>query len=252
MRIATRILLATVAAIVLSAALRAGTTKGDAVQFVNGKDTVNGFLVQPEKPGRYAAIVVAPEWRGMTDWVKEQASKLAEQGYVALVVDFYGGKVASNPEEASDLAQSVSSATAVGDLRAAITYLQTAKEVDRDHIAAIGWGTGGGYVAKLATQEPRLGGVIVNYGMLPTDPNDMQLIGAPMLGNFGAEDHGVPEKDVRSFEKFMKTLQRRVDIKVYDGAGNQFANSTNTQAYRPAAAEDAWKRTVDFLGRTMK
>ena len=58
--------------------------------------------------------------------------------------------------------------------------------------------------------------------------------------------------DVQAFQKTMQGLQRRVDIKVYDGAGNAFENPSNADAYRPAAAEDAWKRTIAFLGKMMK
>jgi len=92
----------------------------------------------------------------------------------------------------------------------------------------------------------------VNYGALPTDPNDIQLIFAPVLGNFGADDRGITPNDVRAFEKTMQTMRRRIDVKIYEGAGHGFENSTNANAYRPEAAADAWTRTVAFLGKTMK
>ena len=62
--------------------------------------TVSGFLAMPQKPGRYPALVVVHEWWGLTDWVKEQAQKLAEQGYIALAVDLYKGQVTTDPEVA--------------------------------------------------------------------------------------------------------------------------------------------------------
>jgi carboxymethylenebutenolidase len=93
---------------------------------------------------------------------------------------------------------------------------------------------------------------IVNYGPLPTDPNDVQVIYSPVLGNFGADDHGVTPVDVRAFEKVLKNMQHRVDIKIYDGAGHAFENPASGSAYRPEAAADAWMRTIDFLNKTMK
>lgn len=235
-----------------SGVLSVEETKSDTVQFPAGKGMTGGLLVEPQKLGRYPALVVAPEWRGVTDWVKEQSTKLAEQGYVVLAVDFYGGKVAATADEAAQLSRNVTPEDEIANLQGAFVYLQTLKEVDRDHVGAVGWGMGGGYVLKFAAHQPRLAACVVNYGVLPTDPNDIQQIFAPMLGNFGAEDHGVSAADVQAFRKTMQALQRRVDIKVYEGAGNAFENPSNADAYRPAAAEDAWKRTVDFLGKTMK
>jgi carboxymethylenebutenolidase len=100
---------------------------------------------------------------------------------------------------------------------------------------------------QLAIHQPRLGAVVVNYGALPTDPNDMQQIGAAVLGNFGADDKGITPADVQAFEKTMRGMNRRVDVKIYPGAGHAFENPNNTTGYRPEAAADAWKRTLLFL-----
>ena len=92
----------------------------------------------------------------------------------------------------------------------------------------------------------------MNYGTLPTDPNDIQQIIAPVLGNFGALDRGVFPSDVELFEKTMKNLSRRVDIKIYDGAGHGFANPDNKETYQPEAAADAWSRSVAFLNKSLE
>jgi carboxymethylenebutenolidase len=111
---------------------------------------------------------------------------------------------------------------------------------------------GAGYAVRLAISRPRLGACVVNYGTLPTDPNDIQQILAPVLGNFGALDRGVQPSDVTSFEKTMKNLSRRVDIKIYDGARHGFQNPDNKDTYQPEAAADAWARSVAFLNKTLK
>ncbi len=141
---------------------------------------------------------------------------------------------------------------ALRDVAAAYDYLTTRKDVDRDHIGAIGWDMGGGYALKLAISQPRLGACVVNYGTLPTDPNDIQQIFAPVLGNFAALDRGVQPSDVASFEKTMKNLSRRIDIKIYDGARHGFQNPDNKDTYQPEAAADAWARSVAFLNKSLK
>jgi carboxymethylenebutenolidase len=230
---------------------RADAPKTETVQFPNGTGTVSGFLATPDKPGRYPALVVIHEWWGLTDWVKEQTTKLAAQGYVALAVDLYRGQVTTDPETAHELMRGLPPDRALSDLKAAYTYLGTRKDVDRDHVGAIGWCMGGGFSLQLAIHEPHLAACVVNYGALPTDPNDIQQIAAPVLGNFGADDRGITPADVEAFEKTMRGMNRRVDAKVYDGAGHGFENSTNATGYRPDAAADAWARTIAFLNRAL-
>jgi carboxymethylenebutenolidase len=254
MRHTFRVALA-IAALSLLAAIvtvRADAPRTETVEFPSGTETVSGFLAMPEKPGRYPALVVVHEWWGLTDWVKEQAQKLAEQGYIALAVDLYKGQVTTDPEVAHELMRGLPQDRAVSDLKAGFAYLATRKDVDRDHIGSIGWCMGGGYALQLAIHEPHLAACVVNYGALPTDPNDIQQIFTPVLGSFGANDRGITPADVQGFEKTMRGMNRRIDVKIYDGAGHGFENSTNTAGYRPDAAADAWARTLAFLGKAMK
>ena len=232
--------------------LRAEGPKTDTIQIPNGKETIGGYLALPEKPGRYPGIVVIHEWWGLNDWVKQQTEKLAAEGFVALAVDLYRGKVATDMGEAHELMRGVAQDRALRDMVAAYDYLTTRKDVDRDRIASVGWCMGGGYSLQLAIHQPRLAACVVNYGALPTDPNDLQQIFAPVLGNFGADDRGITPGDVGAFERTMKNLGRRVDVKIYDGAGHGFENPENKDGYRPEAAADAFARTVAFLNKSLR
>jgi carboxymethylenebutenolidase len=227
-------------------------TKTETVQYPSGKETVDGFLVTPGLPGRHPAIIVIHEWWGLNDWVKEQTVKLAELGYVALAVDLYRGKSTADPSEAHELMRGLPQDRGIRDLQAAYEYLGTRQDVTRDRIASIGWCMGGGFSIELAMHQPRLAACIVNYGSLPTDPTDLGQINAPVLGNFGGEDHGITPADVHSFENTLRNEGKRVNVKIYEGAGHAFENPNNTKGYRPEDAEDAWKRTVEFLSHTMK
>ncbi len=254
MKLALKIFPALFLMALLAAALavRADGPKTETVQFAAGKETVNGFLATPEKPGRYPGLVVIHEWWGLNDWVKEQTEKLAAQGFVALAVDLYHGAVATNTDDARELSRGVTNDQAIADLTGAFDYLAARNDVDRDHIGAIGWSMGGGYALQLALHQPRLAACVVNYGPLPTDPNDIAQIYAPVLGNFGADDRGITPDDVHTFEKTLTNLRRRVDIKIYDGGGHGFENPANTASYNPQAAADAWARTIAFLNKNLR
>ncbi len=249
-----RMLAAVICVSLLAASItvRADGPKTETVTFSSGKDTVGGFLATPEKPGRYPGLIVVHEWWGLNDWVKEQTVKLASQGFVALAVDLYRGKVAADASEAHELSRGLPDDRAVLDLMGGIVYLTTRNDVDHGRVGTIGWSMGGGYAVQLAMHVPRLGACVVNYGALPTDPNDLQNIGAPFLGNFGADDRGITPADVQAFQKSMETLDRKVDIKIYDGAGHGFENPNNKDGYRPQAADDAWNRTVAFLNKSLR
>jgi carboxymethylenebutenolidase len=223
------------------------STKSQDVTYPSGKDTIAGYLVQPEKQGTYGAVIVVHEWWGMNDWVKEQTQKIAALGYVALAVDLYDGKSATNADEAHELSRGLAQDRAVRDIQAAYDYLGAQKNVNKDRIAIIGWCMGGGYAADFAVTQPRLAGLVINYGALPSDPNDLQQIAAPVLGNFGADDKGITPADVNQFQDYLKKLGHYVDVKIYPGAGHAFENPNNTAGYRPEAAADAWARTASFL-----
>lgn len=246
-----RRLFAGMAAIACFAPL-ADAAKTQTVHFDANKTTINGFLAVPDKPGRYPGLIVVHDWWGLTDWVKQQTANFADQGFVALAVDLYAGKTPASVDEAAQLSNTLSDDAAVLDLMAGIVYLTNQNDVERDHVGAVGWAMGGYYALRLAMHVPRLGACVDNYGPLPTDPNEAESIGAPLLGNFGADDHGVTTADVDAFKKTMKNLNRVVDMKIYDGAGHSFENPNDKNAYRPDAAQDAWNRSVAFLNKWLK
>src|ERR1700674_1097250 len=85
--------------LLLAAAVHAQSA-GKMVSYASGSETVQGYLAVPEGPGKKPAIVVIQEWWGLNDWVKSRADRFAKQGYVALAVDLYRGKVATDPDTA--------------------------------------------------------------------------------------------------------------------------------------------------------
>jgi carboxymethylenebutenolidase len=222
------------------------------VSYKSGDETVQGMLYTPEGKGPFPAIVVIHEWWGLNDWVKEQAAKLSDQGYVTLAIDLYRGKVATTPEEAHEIMRGVPEDRAKRDLHAAVEFLKSQPNVRQDRIGSIGWCMGGGYSLDMALQEPTLKADVINYGHLVTDPGSAEKIQAAILGIFGGEDRGIPVEDVKNFEAMLKDKGKRVEIVVYPDAGHAFENPNNKPGYRADDAADAWKRTVDFFASTLK
>lgn len=230
----------------------AGPVKTEDVTFKSGNETVSGYLARPDSAGRHPALVVIHEWWGLNDWVKDQARKFAEQGYVALAPDLYHGKVAADPSMAHELSRGMPQDRAVRDLKAAFEFLSARGDVQKEKIGSVGWCMGGGLSLQLAVNEPRLSACVVNYGHMPTDAAALQQIRAPVLGNFGADDRGIQPDAVQAFEKALQAAGKSADMKIYDGAGHAFENPNNQAGYRPEAAADAWKRMMEFFDKTLK
>jgi carboxymethylenebutenolidase len=236
----------------LSFCISALAVDGKAVTYKSGADTVSGMLYAPAGKGPFPALIVIHEYWGLNDWVKEQGSKLAAQGYVALAIDLYRGKVADNPDLAHELMRGVPQDRANRDLQSAFDYLASQANVKKDRIGSIGWCMGGGYSLDAALLDPQLAAVVINYGHLTTDPAELKKINAPILGNFGGQDQGITPDDVKKFQQAMEQAGKKVDIKIYPDAGHAFENPNNKKGYRADDAADAWKRTVDFLASTLK
>jgi carboxymethylenebutenolidase len=246
----SRVLITSVCVLALSSITFAAA--GKEVSYKSGDETVKGILYTPSGNGPFPGIIVIHEWWGLNDWVKEQASKLADQGYAALAVDLYRGKVATTPEEAHEIMRGVPPDRAARDLHAGFEFLQSQPNVRKDKIASIGWCMGGGYSLDVALAEPTLTATVINYGHLATDPAAIGKIHASILGNFGGQDKGIPPADVNKFEAELKKQGKSADIKIYPEAGHAFENPNNKTGYRAEDAADAWQRTLSFLNENLK
>lgn len=227
------------------------------VTYKSGSETVHGILYAPAGKGPFPGIVVIHEWWGLNDWVKDQASKLADQGYVTLAIDLYRGKVATTPNEAHEFMGGVPQDRAKRDLEAAFNFLQSQSNIKKDRIGAIGWCMGGGYSLGLALQEPKLAADVINYGVydyasLAKDQDAIKKINAPIMGFFGAQDRGIPTDDLKKFWDQLSKLGKKADFSIYPDAGHAFENPNNKDGYRPKDALDAWKKTVAFFASTLK
>jgi carboxymethylenebutenolidase len=233
-------------------ATKAQTARNETVSYQSASETVNGYLALPSGGGKHPAIIVIHEWWGLNDWVKQQADKFAGLGYVAMAVDLYRGQTGKTPDEAHILMRGLPDDRGLRDLESAFTYLASRPDVEPNKIGAIGWCMGGGWSVKLAEVQPKLAAFVVNYGSLPTDAGIIAKIKAPMLGNFGADDKGIPPSSVQAFESAMKSDGKSPDIKIYQGAGHAFQNPNNKDGYRPEATADADKRIDNFFAKFLK
>jgi len=228
---------------------------GKAVSYRSDDETVSAMLYAPPGSGPFPALIAIHAIGGLDDWVKEQASKLAGEGYLTLAVDLYRGKVASGSAasmaEAREIARSVPAGRRERDLQAAFDFLLTRPDVLKDRIGAIGWCIGGSLSIRLASLEPGLKVVVAHYPTgVPQDFETLTKIKAPVLLVLGGKDTIFPLENGRRFEQEMKSLGKRVVTIVYPDTGHAFEMPWSSQGYRPEDSADAWKQTIAFLHET--
>jgi carboxymethylenebutenolidase len=223
------------------------------IKITQGKTRLEGYLALPRGAGTHPAMIVIHEWWGLNDWVKQQTDSLAAHGYVALAVDLYHGKVAGDAEMAHQLMSGLAEDEALATLRAGADFLRGRDDVRAQAVGVIGWCMGGRYSIRLAAADPGLRACVMYYGAPLTDAASIRGIQAAVLGNFGAEDKGPSPQQVRDFEKALRKAGKKVNFKIYAGAGHAFANVNNPWGgYRAASAQDAWRRTLTFLNAELK
>lgn len=231
---------------------QSGEVSGEEVTYatVNGTE-ITGYLAKPENAEENTpGIIVIHEWWGLNDNIRNMTDKLAGEGYTALAVDLYKGKVAESPDSAGTYAGSVDDQEAVDNLTQAYNYLS--EEQNSGNIGVIGWCFGGAWSLQTALAHPgKIDATVIYYGRLVTDTEQLEKLQMPVLGIFGAEDEGIPPKDVKAFESALNEVGVSNSIHIYDGAGHAFANPSGTR-YQEEAAKDAWQKTVSFFEENLK
>jgi carboxymethylenebutenolidase len=217
-------------------------------------NNVKGFVAAPSTAGKHPAIILIHEWWGLNDDIKAMAEKFANEGYVAIAVDLYGGKSATTTEDAQKLVASVRNNTgeAFNNLKAAVAYLKTREDVDQNALASVGWCFGGGWSYQMAVNDLGTAASIMYYGQF--DPkDDFEHMKAHILGHFGEKDASIKVDTVNEFQAKLKTANGDHEVYIYPNVGHGFANErggTNV-AYNKEAADLAWQRTLAFLKKTL-
>ena len=221
--------------------------------------TVKGYLAEPSSanlPGAKApGMVVIQEWWGLNDQIRGVADKLAKAGYRALVPDLYRGKVALEANEAKHLMEGLNFGDAAGqDIRGAVQYL---KSTGSAKAGVTGFCMGGALTVLSAVNVPELDAGVIWYGYPPLQYVDAKKIKAPLQGHWATQDQAFAIAGVDELEKKLREANAKFEFHRYN-AKHAFANETadtkklDMLKYDPKAAELAWQRTMDFLGKNLK
>ncbi|WP_417514798.1 dienelactone hydrolase family protein [Minwuia sp.] len=228
----------------LSKAVAATLNEADLV--TNGGLNVKGFVAVPEATPA-PAIILIHEWWGLNDQIKAVAADFAKAGYVAIAVDLYGGKVATDPETARSYMGQVNGEDAIDTLSSWIDWIKQ-EPICNGKVATIGWCFGGGWSLNASIARD-VDATVIYYGNVARQAADLKELKGPVLGHFAESDQWINHEMVDKFEAEMAKAGKPVTTYWYD-AQHGFANPTTARYDREDAAL-AWERTSAFLAKNL-
>ncbi|MGO9456020.1 MAG: dienelactone hydrolase family protein [Acidimicrobiales bacterium] len=217
------------------------------------------FEAEPDGEPR-GAIVVVQEAFGVTTHIEEIARRLAREGYRAVAPALFhrqGSPVLSYDDFAAVMPV-MGELTEGGireDLEATLGHLETAG-FGPGRIGIVGFCMGGSVTLYAATLRP-LGAAVTFYGGGVTQgrfgfPPLLELapgLQTPWLGLYGDLDQSIPPDAVEQLREAAATAAVETEVVRFADADHGFNCDDRPAAFNPAAAAQAWARTLEWFGR---
>jgi carboxymethylenebutenolidase len=244
----------------------AAETKGEDVEIRTPDGVADAFIAHPVM-GKFPAVLIWPDIFGLRPAFKAMATRLAESGYTALVVNpFYRIRKAPTAPEHADfndpatrdalmsLAHSLTPTTEATDAKAFVTYLDAYPAVDtRRKMGTMGYCMGGPIVLRTAAaRADRIGAAATFHGggLVTKDADSPHLLipqsKAHYLIAIAANDD---EKDPDAKTVLRESFERAhlpAEVEVYTGTQHGWC-PPDSPVYNKDQAEKAWARLLVLL-----
>lgn len=217
---------------------------------------VHAYVAFPERSVPSPTILVIHENRGLTDWVRSVADRLAELGYVAVAPDFLsgaapdGGRTKDFPSQdaARQAIHELPPSQVMSDMRA-ITEWARSQVFTSDEVSVAGFCWGGARAWDLANSGVALEAVYVFYGTGPDEPSEVASIRAPVYGFYGGDDARVNAGIPRTQELMDAAGVSFVPV-IHPGAGHAYmraGEAVDASAANRNAMERSWQTWSELL-----
>lgn len=217
---------------------------------------LTGWLARPEGTPR-AAVALFPTIANVIPLMEERARRLAAEGYLVMITDFYGEPVASF-EASFPMAEKLRADNAYYRARiiAGIDALRSqAKDLK---VFAIGHCMGGQAVLEAARTGADLAGVVSFHGTLPTEaPAAPGSIKARILVCHGDADPLVPRDHVVAFWEEMDAAGANWHFHSYGNVKHGFTDPHSPDKgmafldYNVSADRQSWASMLSFFDEIM-
>jgi len=227
------------------------------IEYSDNQMTYEGVVAyDTSKEGDRPIVLVAPTYRGQTDFEVEKAVKLAELGYIGFAIDTYGkGVRGETADEASKLMNQFAD-NRQELLKRMELCLTTAKGfpfVDHSKIGAIGFCFGGKSILDLARSGVDLSGMVSFHGVYdPPGINEGVEIKTPLLILHGWDDPLATPAQVSELGAELTRKKAIWELVAYGKTGHAFTNPNANDPeggmfYNPLVDQRSWDRMKAFF-----
>jgi carboxymethylenebutenolidase len=218
-----------------------------------GNGSIKGYLVRPANAtGKRPGILVVHENRGLNPHIEDVTRRIALENFLAFAPDGLTsvGGYPGDDDRGGQLFRMVDRDKMMEDFVAAARWLKAHPECT-GKIGATGFCFGGGVVNYLAVvMGPDIAAVVPFYGSAAATA-DVPKIKAAVLVHHGATDTRLVQA-WPEYERALKAAGVPHEGHVYPGAGHGFNNDATPARYNKAAADQAWKRTIEWFNQYVR
>ena len=217
----------------------------------NGGGNIKALLSKPvDAKGKLGGIVVVHENRGLNPYIEDVARRAALAGFITLAPDALTplGGYPGNDDAGREMQAKRDKGEMEQDFIDAFGYLKNNPGCN-GKVGVVGFCFGGGIANMMAVRIPDLAAAVPFYGSQP-DAADVPKIQAPLLLHYAGLDTRITS-GWPAYEAALKANGKKYEAFIYDNVNHGFHNDT-TPRYDKAAADLAWKRTIDFFSEYLK
>jgi carboxymethylenebutenolidase len=220
------------------------------------------YYAEPAGDGPHPGIVLIQEAFGVNGYIQSEVRRLASAGYAAIAPDLYRGTTLDYDDHsaAAEAMKTQPDAFMLGEIAAAVAFLDDRPAVISDGFGVVGFCMGG-RLAFLTAAEfgPRIRAASIFYGggiapevakRRPALGHRVPDISARLLFSYGANDVSILPDEHARLAGALSAAKLRYTIDVYANAPHAFANRLRDN-YRPEAAAAAWDATLRLFGETL-
>jgi carboxymethylenebutenolidase len=215
----------------------------------------------PTGPVRSAVVVLHEIW-GVTPNIGDVTARLCAAGYAAAAPHLYHRQIeptvmTGDVRRAQQLLHNLDATEIEHDVCATIDYLSQA---GAGQIGVLGFSMGATIAFWAAANTPIAAAVSFYAGGIrrarwPGIAAGLKLaahISAPWIGFYGDKDTGIPVEQVEQLRTALDMAAAPAEIVRYPNAAHAFALDPAEHNYAPADAQDAWRRTWEFLAAHLR
>ncbi len=221
------------------------------ITYPAGEVTMKAYLAKPKREGKYGAVIIIHENRGLNDHIRDVARRAAKAGFIAIAPDALSaaGGTPTDQDQARQLFSQIDTKQNLINFTKGFDYLKSRKDCN-GFTGCVGFCWGGALVNQLAVNVPDLKAAVAFYGR-QADVADVPKIKAALQLHYAGLDERI-NAGIPAYEEALKKNNIKYELYLYEGVNHAFHNDTSGARYNEAAAKLAWKRTLDFWAANMK